>query len=678
MKIKNETFDLISGSSAVFEPNFAFYAGEARGVRCAVKVTVPGKGCAKQVDVLFENTTDREIRLDCAYYTEPVLGVNRRNSRLISPQFRDGKLLFHNPFNTAVKSHMALSCDRQEVRAICDRVGFLNGDWEKSAAAPCADLCGALVTGIELPPRRKEKVRFVLSYGMTERSAAQLAELPLPKPEADKNRIRIQTPDAYLDHLVNTWLPWQTLGARVMARIGFYQAGGAYGFRDQLQDVTSYLLIDPKWAKRQILRCAAVQFEEGDVMHWWHILPKNAGGLKGVRTRYSDDLLWLPYAVCEYVEKTGDSGILDIETRYLSAPVLKEHEHELYLEPGIAPRKGSVYEHCLRAIDHAMRLGEYGLPLMGSGDWNDGYNTVGAGGRGQSVWLAMFLVIVLERFSALCERRSDSERAEKLREDAEKLRRNIDENAWDGDWYLRAFYDDLSKMGTHEDTECKIDSLPQSFAVLCGMPDRERVNTALSNAWRYLVDEKGRVVKLFTEAFDKSDKDPGYVKAYPKGVRENGGQYTHGAIWFAMALLENGDCDKGYQLLQILNPAYRCSNQELAERYKLEPYYIAADIYTGRDYYGRGGWSIYTGSAGWYYRTAVESLLGVYKKGDVLELSPRIPSSWDGFRMQLTLDGTQLDVSVRRGGAYRLEVDGKEVSTVHLDGGKHTVELQIA
>ncbi|MFQ8600119.1 MAG: GH36-type glycosyl hydrolase domain-containing protein [Oscillospiraceae bacterium] len=388
-------------------------------------------------------------------------------------------------------------------------------------------------------------------------------------------------------------------------------------------------------------------------------MPKQGGGLRGVRTKYSDDLLWLVYAACEYLEKTGDYSLLDVPVRYLQGPELEEDEHERYFEPSRSRVKEDVYDHCRRAVERSLKTGAHGLPLIGCGDWNDGYNRVGAKGRGESVWLAMFLSIVLERFADVCDRRGEDGDAVRYRRHARQLKADIDEHCWDGGWYIRAFYDDGAKMGSSESDECQIDSLPQSFSVLCGMPDTERVQTAMGSARERLVDWENDIIRLFAPAFADSVKDPGYVKAYPAGIRENGGQYTHASVWFAMAMLALGRADEGYALVKMLNPAHRCLDEKRARRYRLEPYYMAADIYTNPSAYARGGWSLYTGAAGWYYRTVVEQMLGIRLRGDELLLRPVLPDALEGFSAELRFADTRVSLRVRRGPAAGLTVDGE-------------------
>jgi cyclic beta-1,2-glucan synthetase len=668
-------YNLVQGSRASFSPLDALYEGRSGKFSASVRVSVPRRGNVKYLDVTLRNLTDLPYRLRLAYYTEPVLGVSRDASPVIVPRLRDGALILHNPWNTAVRSYSAIGAPgREDIRFTTDRCAFLCGSWQEEAVSPWSDACAAAILPLELPAKGEETVRFALSWGSTP-AAALWSLLNEPEPLLDEEPwLRIKTPDQALNQFINHFAPHQIKASRLFGRTAFYQCGGAYGFRDQLQDAMACQILEPELLKAQILRCCAAQFEEGDVLHWWHPLPALGGGIKGVRTRFSDDLLWLPLAVAEYVEKTGDAGILSLPVPYRVAEELKENEQEKY----ITPERGAtedVFSHCVRALERGSNLGERGLPLIGCGDWCDGFSSVGVKGRGRSVWLAMFLIMVLERFVPLCKGQKREDLMEIYRERAKELRKSVDAFAWDGDWYLRAFYDDGSKMGGHEREECFIDLLPQSFAVMADMPDGERVASALTQAYKHLYDEKLGLVRLFKEPFHDSDQQPGYVKAYPEGIRENGGQYTHAAVWFAIALLRFGFREEGFELLKALNPVSRNLSPELAASYKLEPYYIAADIYSNPSVPGRGGWSIYTGAAAWYLRAIVEELLGMRLSGGHMTFEPQIPPEWDGFSMELFIRGTRLSISVNRGASPGIILDGKSAGAIPLDGGTHSVQL---
>ncbi len=462
--------------------------------------------------------------------------------------------------------------------------------------------------------------------------------------------LKVETPDEHLNHYLNGWALYQVTACRLFARTSRYQNGGAYGFRDQLQDVCATLYASPVLAKKQILAACAHQFGEGDVLHWWHEMPE---GDKGVRTRISDDLLWLPYTICEYVEKWGNAEILREEVPYLAAPLLGQGEHERYEQVNISQEMGNVYEHAVRAIDCviARGVGTHGLLLMGGGDWNDGMNRVGRQGRGESVWLTWFAAHVLERFSSLAETMGERDRASHYRQTAGRYTRAANE-AWDGRWYLRGYYDDGSTLGSGNDEECRIDSIAQSFSALAG-GEEERAMQAVKSALEQLFDSKSGVVRLFAPAFDKCEADPGYIRGYLPGVRENGGQYTHASVWLALACFKLGMTEEGWSVLKALLPDGR--NEAI---YKTEPYVLAADVYANPAHFGRGGWSWYTGAAGWYYRTALEELLGLKLKGERLTIAPKLPARWPGYTATWRTKRAVFSIQVQRGEKKETLLDG--------------------
>jgi cyclic beta-1,2-glucan synthetase len=480
--------------------------------------------------------------------------------------------------------------------------------------------------------------------------------------------------------MVNRWLLYQTLSCRMWARAGFYQVSGAYGFRDQLQDSMAMCVTRPDLARAQLLRAAGRQFPEGDVQHWW--LPESG---KGIRSRISDDKAWLAYVVAHYIETSGDAAVLEEQLPFLTGEALKPEQHDAFFQPGTAAETATLYEHCARALDAALATGAHGLPLMGSGDWNDGMNRVGEKGRGESVWLGWFLHAALARFVPYAEERRDGARVARWLVHMDALRQALEEHGWDGDWYRRAYFDDGFAMGSAANRECRIDSIVQSWSVMSGVAPPDRRTRAMEAVSKYLVRPDDRLMTLFWPPFVNTPHDPGYIKGYPAGIRENGGQYTHGVLWAVAAFCLMGEGDKAGELFAMLNPINHGRSQALAQRYRVEPYVACADVYSVPPHVGRGGWTWYTGSAAWMYRTAVEYMLGLRFAGARLHLAPVIPSHWPGFTATVRKDGCVLKITVENphalcGGAGALTLDGVAVSAadgIPLTPGEHAVRLVI-
>jgi cellobiose phosphorylase len=492
--------------------------------------------------------------------------------------------------------------------------------------------------------------------------------------------VQVKTPDRALDIILNRWALYQTLACRVWARSGFYQSSGAYGFRDQLQDVMALVHAVPALTREHLLRAAAHQFREGDVQHWWHP-PVD----RGVRTHFSDDYLWLPYVTCRYVSCTADTGVLDEQAPFLDARPVMPEEESYYDLPNRSQESATLYQHCVRAIEHGLKFGEHGLPLMGSGDWNDGMNLVGKEGRGESVWLAFFLYDVLRQFAELARGREDVSFAERCLAEAKKLRENIEKNAWDGQWYRRAYFDNGEPLGSKTNLECQIDSLPQSWSVISGAGDPQRSRQAMNAVDQRLIHRESKLIQLFDPPFDKSPLNPGYIKGYIPGVRENGGQYTQGAIWTAMAFALMGESERAWELFTLLNPIQHGGTAEQIATYKVEPYVIAADVYAVAPHIGRGGWTWYTGSAGWMYRFLTETLLGVHLEGNRLRVIPRFPPGWTNYKIHYRHRQTLYHITISRlapdrTGANELSLDGQTLTeeTIPLtdDHLEHFVELR--
>jgi len=556
------------------------------------------------------------------------------------------------------------------------------------------DPCATLQAYVTVPAGQERQVVFVLGAARSEAQARSLLGRFSDTGGAREalehvwhfwkrllGGVYVETPEASINFLVNNWLLYQVPASRFWGRSGFYQSGGAYGFRDQLQDSLAFLHECPWLAREHLLLAASRQFREGDVQHWWH--PPTG---RGVRTRFSDDFLWLPYAACRYVATTGDTGVLDEAVPFLDGRALHPDEESYYDLPHVAAEQASLYEHSRRAIRRGLAVGPHGLPLIGCGDWNDGLSRVGLQGTGESVWLGFFLYDVLGRFAALARRREDEAFAEECAGAAERVQAALEAHGWDGRWYRRAYFDDGQVLGSADSPECRIDSLPQSWAVLSGAADPDRAALAMQSVLEHLVDEDLRLVRLFDPPFDTASWDPGYIKGYVPGVRENGGQYTHAAVWVATAFAALRDAGTAWRLMRLLDPVRHADSPAAVTRYQVEPYVVAADVYTARGQEGRGGWTWYTGSAAWMYRLLVERLLGLGLEVDCLTFSPLVPDDWKEFTVHYRYRGTMYHIRVAVEGpatwnVRRVTVDGAEQPDrkVHLvdDHADHAVAVEV-
>jgi len=653
-----------------------------------------------KVSVLtIENRSGRSRRLSVTAYAEWALGTSRGASapRIVTalePETR--ALLVRNPWNTEFGGRVAfLDLGGRQTAWTADRTEFLGrngapdrpagldrGHRLQGAAGAGMDPCAALQTSFALANGARTQVLVLLGEADEASAAADLIRRGrMADHEATlrgvashwddtQGTIQVRTPDRSMDILLNRWLIYQTLACRLWARTAFYQAGGAYGFRDQLQDVIALVTSRRELAREHLLRAAARQFAEGDVQHWWH--PPSG---RGVRTRISDDRLWLPYAVDRYLAVTGDTAVLDETVPYLEGPALRPDQADAYFQPERSPDSASLFEHCAAALDRSLAVGAHGLPLIGSGDWNDGMNRVGHEGRGESVWLGWFLHTVLAAFAPIAEARRERPRAERWRAHMKALRRALERDGWDGDWYRRAFFDDGTPLGSAINAECRIDSIAQSWAVLSGAANPPHAERAMAAVEEYLVRRGDGLVLLFTPPFDHSDVDPGYIKGYLPGIRENGGQYTHGAIWSVLAFAALGDGDKAGELFSILNPINHASTRAGVHRYKVEPYVMAADVYTEPPHVGRGGWTWYTASAGWMYQAGVEGILGFRLRGTTLLLDPCIPRAWPSYEIDFRYHTARYEIVVENPQGVSRGVASAELDGQALTGGGAAIPL---
>ena len=658
LRIGGVLYDLLRCASAEFSPDAATWRGSAAGVTFQAEVTVADRALCKHCRVTLCAETDTRVQV--LYAMQPVLGADKRDAVFVHTEPAADGLRLTSP-SSPVRGTAYLAVQGGADAVYTQRNALLYPDCDVQGL-PYA----AVEKDVMLHGGTAETAVFFLSFAAGEAAAVRMPSLPSRK-TACPDRIVVHSADASFDRMVNTWLPWQIRRCRLEGRTGFYQCGGAWGFRDQLQDASALLLTDPAVARRQLLRCAAVQFPEGDVLHWWHRLPRETDGIRGVRTRYRDDLLWLPWLAASYVRVTGDDAVLDVSVPYLQGEPLSERETERYFAPTHGAVRETLRQHCLRAIDCALHTGTHGLLLIGGGDWNDGFNRVGVGGKGESVWLTMFMCMVLQAFGPYC----DAETAQRFRSEREALLHAADA-AWDGDHYLRAYSDDGSPLGRNGDSECAIDSLPQSFAVFAGLPDAH-AHLAVQTAVERLTDKEKGIVKLLWPPFTGKGRQAGYITAYPPGIRENGGQYTHAAVWLCAAYLLTGHVSEGYALFRMLNPAYFCRDVQRRSLYGGEPYALAGDVPAVDRAIGCTGWSLYTGSAAWMYRTATEVLLGLRVQGDTLTLCPRLPDALLPMSLEISIRGTQIRVEFTRKSAKELCEKRMITKQIPLDGQEHRV-----
>ncbi|MEO8116248.1 MAG: cyclic beta 1-2 glucan synthetase, partial [Bacteroidota bacterium] len=640
------------------------------GIHSETSIYVDIEKTLKFTTIRLKNLSGRERKISVTGYTEWVLGDMRSKTSMYIITEKDaetGALFSRNRYNTIFNEQVCFfTAHTNKISFTCDRTEFIgrNGTLQNPASlgrvklsgrnGASLDPCAAIQIPFDLQTGEEKEIIFRLGAGNNEHEVREIIEQtkdPEFAREALKKihdfwnetlgAVQVNTPDNALNFLANGWLVYQALACRVWGRSGYFQSGGAFGFRDQLQDVMSLLHTKPNVARDQILLSASRQFKEGDVQHWWH--PPTG---RGVRTNCSDDYLWLPFVTSKYINHTGDMDILQHPVSFLEGRPLNVHEDSYYDLPVYLNYFEPLYNHCKLAIKHGLRFGVHGLPLIGSGDWNDGMDRVGIEGKGESVWLAFFLYDNLTSFAKIAEAQNDENFAEECLAQAKKLKDNISKNAWDGDWYRRAYFDDGTPLGSSKNIECRIDSISQSWSVLSGGGEKERSASGMKSVDQYLVDRDHGIIKLLDPAFDTSELDPGYIKGYVPGVRENGGQYTHAAIWTMMAFAALGDNEKVWELFSLINPVNHAKTEDLIKRYKVEPYVAVADIYSTPEHEGRGGWAWYTGSAGWMYQFILESLLGLRREGNKLYIQPCAPAAWETFSIQYKYEKTLYDITI--------------------------------
>ena len=659
------------------------------GIRSELTVYVALDAAIKFSVLKIRNESGRVRRLSATGYVEWVLGDLKPKSTMhvtTEVDAASGAVCARNAYNSEFAGRVAfLDVDESTRTFTGDRGEFVgrNGTLRNPAAmtrqhlsnkvGAALDPCAAMQVTFEVADGEEHESVFRLGAGRSLNDARALLQrfrgLAVAHDTLAKVRqfwahtlgaIQVKTPDPALNVLTNGWLLYQTLACRVWARSGFYQSGGAFGFRDQLQDVMALIHTTPLLVREHLLLCAGHQFREGDVQHWWH--PPSG---RGVRTHISDDYLWLPLATCRYVLATGDNAVLNETVAFLEGRQVNAADDSYYDLPGRSEDAASLYQHCVRAIQKGFAFGAHGLPLIGSGDWNDGMNMVGKQGKGESIWLGFFLCEVLQQFTKVARLHGDTAFAEQCMATRETLTHNIEQHAWDGGWYRRAYFDDGTPLGSIDNAECQIDSIAQSWSVLSGVGSIERSRTAMNAADARLVRRDDAIIQLLDPPFDKSNLDPGYIRGYVPGVRENGGQYTHGAIWAAMAFAALGDTRRAWELTSMINPINHARTAAEVAIYKVEPYVIAADVYAVAPHTSRGGWSWYTGSAGWMYRLIVESLLGLRLEVDRLHFLPCIPADWPGFSIQYRYRETNYGIAVLQ---HPSDAESTGVASVSVDG----------
>lgn len=641
-KINVLPYETLEGYEIIFGFGYAVFNQKDEEITTETMIYVPINENKKIIRTLITNNKDEEKEIKIKYEVSPVLGVARDYTKKHIVIQKEGNIIkISNKYRDNYQNEEVYITASEEIK--------LNED-DKNVMAEMK---------VTLSPHENKVIFIELgiysSYTNCETEEKYMNNMSEIKEfwNEKTSKVRVKTPVESMNIMLNGWLLYQTLVSRIWGRTSFYQAGGAYGFRDQLQDSLIMLYYEPEFVRKQIIYHAEHQFKQGDVLHWWHPEKDN-----GIRTKYTDDLLWLPFLISEYIKKEKDYSILDEETTYVKCAELSETESERYGDVEIDEKKESIYKHAIRAIDRSLNFAENGLPQMGTGDWNDGMNGI----NGQSVWLGFFMYDVINRFIKICEYKNDTEKVEKYNQILPKLKKALNTAGWDGKWYKRAYFKNNKPLGSNENDECKIDGISQSWAVISGVGEEEKCKTALECVENYLVDKENLIIKLLTPAFSKTELEPGYIKSYIPGVRENGGQYTHGAIWgiIANAMMKNGE--RATEYFRIINPIEHARTKEAVLKYKVEPYVVSADVYSNPNMLGRGGWTWYTGSSSWLFIAGFEYVLGIKKENGKLKINPCIPKDWESFIVHYKNKNARYEINV-----YNPEHKSTGIKTIYLD-----------
>ena len=641
-KINVLPYETLEGYEIIFGFGYAVFNQKDEEVTTETMIYVPINENKKIIRTLITNNKDEEKEIKIKYEVSPVLGVARDYTKKHIVIQKEGNIIkISNKYRDNYQNEEVYITASEEIK--------LNED-DKNVMAEMK---------VTLSPHENKVIFIELgiysSYTNCETEEKYINNMSKIKEfwNEKTSKVRVKTPVESMNIMLNGWLLYQTLVSRIWGRTSFYQAGGAYGFRDQLQDSLIMLYYEPEFVRKQIIYHAEHQFKQGDVLHWWHPEKDN-----GIRTKYTDDLLWLPFLISEYIKKEKDYSILDEETTYVKCAELSETESERYGDVEIDEKKESIYKHAIRAIDRSLNFAENGLPQMGTGDWNDGMNGI----NGQSVWLGFFMYDVINRFIKICEYKNDTEKVEKYNQILPKLKNALNTAGWDGKWYKRAYFKNNKPLGSNENDECKIDGISQNWAVISGAGEEEKCKTALECVENYLVDKENLIIKLLTPAFSKTELEPGYIKSYIPGVRENGGQYTHGAIWgiIANAMMKNGE--RATEYFRIINPIEHARTKEAVLKYKVEPYVVSADVYSNPNMLGRGGWTWYTGSSSWLFIAGFEYVLGIKKENGKLKINPCIPKDWESFIVHYKNKNARYEINV-----YNPEHKSTGIKTIYLD-----------